>query len=1273
MSMAASPGSVAGSVRGRSSSLASFGHITDEKDFNQFDTVIPDSLTRGSLARGPMISDSLITNSLIPDSVLPDSVIPNSQATNTFRSAKSLSKKFSLDKEEVSESVLSEGFSWSVKQPPRPGQFTQRQNHQSSQVSGPSQVVGASQVSGPSQVLGASQVSGSSQASDPSQVAGPPLSLLQPSKFLQNIPTSPRLQVNVPRISRPSAPLDLPELGLPGNDVSQRSPPSREPTSNSNLPKKSDSPQQGAPRKTISPTQLPSHRSSPISVHVKSRSRDKSVLLPVYQKSIDLTRDPAEPDQADSKLSQKNVRQTPSQQRLTHRLDDFKLPLSRGGRQSAPQQNAAPSSACGDLERPAPQTPRSSHRPPGETRARVPSRPILSPRQQDRSDRHHDRSQSRASNISRKRDGIRKRRARTDPERKKEAMHHVAQYWNECIRISEDEKMQANLEIEQLQNELVQQEEKLVKTIDLVKAKEALVENAKGRCAELEGQSQETAGENERLRDEIMTLVKQLDESKKQVSELKGKHRTYRNKLNEAISEQQELYTLSCQAYEETRKAHELTREELQNEKASHAAEAKTIEAALETSRQKREEMKSCLEMFQAEADQETRKRNEIVSELEAKVKQQETELMRERESAAELHRRIEDQANVQDKIEKVDLKVQALVKDAANRNVKDENQKEVSGRISSSLDLIMEHLTKSASDATTSTDVQQMTEKLEERIVAKILPAVLTAISVQTQAEESAVSWRDNIHSKLEQMQAGLRHQGQKQSQDQEANKSSHGELRDILSRLDARSNSMETTHEQTMHNMLEWAQNQSSLQRDLTEALRDEITRQMKNRESVINSLEQQLQLVAEDYGNRVEVVRGLILQSDEEAKKHLQDALEAIHNTLANGFNETRDRSEQALSESEAIHASLESCLKKVEQRLAESPHGDHEFTELREALHKEQITVVGLRKQLAQLENESKATNCLREKWRKDIKGIDVLRAQLKDLSGRLPELESVEAKFRNMLQVNQIINSTASYLVAEHTWVSQHLKSTAELAVQDSNIEEAEESQSIAHAKAEATSGPQPLLTRVFSKLKSSWNPSDGTSSREEAARRKVVVESRGNTASLSPPPSIEEEQLQRREAPPPRSILRASQLSSQGSVEEQQHNSVALGQSQFNRRAEGKSSAVVTSGKQEMIDQIRSGLVQPKPTRKGWVFPTVADFERDAQIGRHDMELMGKKHAVTITDQDEGPNAKRVKTDGEASQMVPGVATHRPQPHPVKRQRALLTYSGKSTNVELRR
>ncbi|PTD05157.1 hypothetical protein FCULG_00002136 [Fusarium culmorum] len=138
--MSASPGSRSPSLS-QNTSLASFGHVGDEKDFEKL----------------PSVTSNVYTSQIHV-------------------------KRFSVPKEDVSISNISEGFSFGAKKPPRPGQFSERPKTEQSQTN-------------------------------------------ETSKFFHSTSTVPRIPPPNPprppsiRIPRPP-PLDLPEIGLVGRQPS---------------------------------------------------------------------------------------------------------------------------------------------------------------------------------------------------------------------------------------------------------------------------------------------------------------------------------------------------------------------------------------------------------------------------------------------------------------------------------------------------------------------------------------------------------------------------------------------------------------------------------------------------------------------------------------------------------------------------------------------------------------------------------------------------------------------------------------------------------------------------------------------------------------------------------------------------------------------------------------------------------------------------------------------------------------------------------------------
>ncbi|KAH7175894.1 hypothetical protein EDB81DRAFT_634098 [Dactylonectria macrodidyma] len=1146
--MAASPGSVHWSASSRASSLALFENVTDEREFDSLPSTVPDS-----------------------------------QQNNTTASSNPLPKKFSAIQEDITESVLSEGFSWPVQQPPRPGQFSKRPNHE-------------------------------------------PRGLVPLSHFgqLPTIPqeTQPSLstKVNTSSVHRPAAPLDLAEL-----DLFEKHTPAKH----------------SSVEPDISQTVLTAE-----ALNLQDQSativRPQLPIPPVASMT---------PKDGKSKIQD---------------LKQMKISLPHEKRVHQTARNDPPSSVCGDLERPAPQTPTSQRRRHHEARGKMPSRPIQAPRQQGNPDEGRDRSQSRTSNISKKRSTIRKRHTKPAPERKREAMHHVAQYWNECMKISEDERQEATWEIERLQTEINHREDELNVASGLLTEKENEVTETQKRCQELERQGLQATDENQRLTGEIESLNNQLEKFREHADGLKEKYRTYRSKLNEAIAEQQALFMRSRQFYQTTKK-------ELEDEKAARVADSLKISDAIETAHKAHEEMKSHIDEVRMQAERDFHNKERVVLELEGRLEQQTIELVHERDSATELRQRIDDQTKIQESITRVESQVQSLLERGTDPDTCCQNQRETTGQLSSKFDLVIEKLELLENNTAANMAVEPVVEKLEKKIVSRVLPAILTIISEQTRQEKSTESFQNHLLDQLEKLQSGFARQDDKQSQYQQKEKSFQQVLVDLLNKIVAHTSNSEMTFGKAEHQFAEWTHCQKGLQEEFESSLQNKITQQLSGREGTASAQEQQLQLMSGDFSNKNDAMKKLVLQRDSERRKHLQDTIDSIQITIDKGFKETNARADKERAQSQFFQTVLETHLKEVEEKLNRSSLDDSDSTVLRQALNEEQKTTTNLRQQLTQLEQEANTTKSLHDKWREDIEAINAMRGQLKDITGRLPQVEDLEAKLQQVIQGNQAINATASYLATEQLWVSQQLGNQSESVVWDDDIDEKSQGPRNGNWRdggITPSSSHQSTTTSSQRIMVDLCDPARGLSSRKECLGRKVIVNSpRDDSNSPFAPPSIEQEQLRRREAATPRSILRTPVSSAQDSTQDSQLPKIPFHQDKYNRVVMAKPSSTADSAKREMIDQIRTGLVQPRELQGLNGFPTVADFKRDAKCHWDEKDATVKNRLSDSIEQDQGPSTKKMKAEDVPSQTSTQVSKNQGlQGKEVKRRPVLRTYSRKQNS-----
>lgn len=281
-----------------------------------------------------------------------------------------------------------------------------------------------------------------------------------------------------------------------------------------------------------------------------------------------------------------------------HRRSSIKLPPNELQEAKKAQGRHSPPSICGDLEPPARLSPANARRASRDDWYQFTHPSGTSPRLSEMGKGTRRRPNSQASNISKKRTSVHKHKSRADPERKKAAMHQVAQFWNECMQIAEEENIQASTEIERLQDDILLQKKMLQESRSTLSAKETRLQKVEDHCKRLEQDGSRIMDENKMLSGEVGSLRDKLSESKESSVAMADKHRAYRTKLNEAIKEQQNLFLRSRSFYEDmVEKIHE--------EKSKQAVASEAIDKALENSHKKSDEMRRCVQELHTETQRE--------------------------------------------------------------------------------------------------------------------------------------------------------------------------------------------------------------------------------------------------------------------------------------------------------------------------------------------------------------------------------------------------------------------------------------------------------------------------------------------------------------------------------------------------------------------------------------------------------------------------------------------------------------------------------------------
>lgn len=168
------------------------------------------------------------------------------------------------------------------------------------------------------------------------------------------------------------------------------------------------------------------------------------------------------------------------------------------------------------------------------------------------------------------------------------AMHQVAQYWNECMQIAEEERDAATWELDALQDDLNRHKAKLIETESKLEEKKRALQQFEERYRQLEHDGSKAADQNKKMTDETALLRDRLAESQSRAVQLENKCQKYKTKINEAIIEQQDLWKRSRAFHAESMK-------ELEREHQQRISEAAKVEQALDASRLKSEQLRKSL------------------------------------------------------------------------------------------------------------------------------------------------------------------------------------------------------------------------------------------------------------------------------------------------------------------------------------------------------------------------------------------------------------------------------------------------------------------------------------------------------------------------------------------------------------------------------------------------------------------------------------------------------------------------------------------------------
>ena len=464
-------------------------------------------------------------------------------------------------------------------------------------------------------------------------------------------------------------------------------------------------------------------------------------------------------------------------------------------------------------------------------------------------------------------------------------------------------------------------------------------------------------------------------------------------------------------------------------------------------------------------------------------------------------------------------------------------------------------------------------------------------------------------------------------QSQYRQWHEKSHQVVVEHLSNMSAGVLETRQSCEELKNNWAGFAASDSVWKDSLKENFHNEVTKQLKDRESKIDKLEETIHRVSREWTQKLDTMKSSVTDNHEQAKQDLQRAFREIGETLEKRIQEERVVSREDISKSEALRDMIETHLQQVRLQLEAASSNEPETQLLREALSEERTKTSALEEQVVNLQNDVGTSNEICQRERQDLNAMGTLKRQLEAMSEQVPHVENLNTTFNKMLDLNQVLQSTALYLSKEHIWVKGQLgpkPQGSEIGTESAHFQEQRHEGLLTGSQTKGTAVEQSTSLNDLSTI--------NVHIQGDRYRRKVVVTSPALGASLAaPPPSVAQEQQRRRESTVPRPILRSTTVLTQDAELVR----AAVNHDQYKRPVMARASSAAGGANPFMVEQIRSGLIPTKPRDQGWDFPTLEDFTRESALGGKDEVKQNQKRNITPGDgANDGPHVmKKVKTE----------------------------------------
>lgn len=702
----------------------------------------------------------------------------------------------------------------------------------------------------------------------------------------------------------------------------------------------------------------------------------------------------------------------------------------------------------------------------------------------------------------------------------------------------------------------------------------------KERTRDKDGVIRKLEKDHDQLVATLQATEKNLQERSAKFSKLDEKCRTYKEHLNSAIAEQQELYRATkakCDGAITQMRDEESKRKHLQER------ERKQAEAA-------RERLNQLIKNTIAEHAHKERQLNDKIEFLSQKVEGRDADLELERERTQALLQQHANITSVQDTLKEFQAKMdQVVFKVSETALFRDKQDDPRVGEMHVKIDRIMENLhsldERACSRDEISRELQELNEKAVVSILGKLEPLLESQLDTRSGLDslsEGLEEYVDEVWAALEDRQAVLEERVEQRQAENE-------QRTDFLRRELETSEQDRVQQDQFIHGLeqtiedrqseievlcrevaeLEQGQADSLVQSEYLEQiqeehakLKEEVTVKTAHVSDLQASLEKSksaLEMKEKDHRETTEELRRVLEKRLAEAQSSQVQAVEAAQQNAMVRMNEIKIDLERRFSQVLEERAVLQRELEAAKQQLMATKDDGSKTSEKIHNLEQElkvsktetirisenvnqrdaeqQITTEQQAKLIedlqSQIESTGKKYNNLVEnaksydvaackvlqslkQWTSDYSAIQELGTELSKAEDR--EVNQIDPRFQPLVQIQLLQKAVAQYCRTQTEAVEM-------LSGGMSNSDAFKTAAQATTRRRPATSGFQETMSQ--SSLGGLLNH-----------LRRVVVRSPADCAPSPTPPSVQNEKERRRAADPPRSIMKPVSCSqSQESVD----------------------------------------------------------------------------------------------------------------------------------------